>query len=85
MIKHWKRFLLIAVIYTVFMGHIRLLVEIAPYTDIIPIVMWYDYLPREFWYVNLIVLGLILLYFGIKLIIRRICSTDLKPIEEKPA
>ena len=84
-IKHWKRFLLIAVIYAVFIGHIRLLVEIAPYTDIIPIGMWYDYLPKSFRYVNLIVLGLILLYFGIKLIIRRIYSTDVKPIEEKPA
>lgn len=84
-IKHWKRLLLVAAIYVLFILHLRLITVIAsPFPEVVRISMWYDYLPREFWYVNLIVLGLILLHFGIKLIIRRIYSTDVKPIEEKP-
>ncbi len=82
-IKHWKRLLLITVIYAIFIGYIRFIVEIARFAHFIPIDMWYDYLPKQFWYVNLIFLGMILLYFGIKLVRKTIISANAKKARER--
>lgn len=60
-IKLWRRLGFIFVGYFCFISLIRLLLVI------VGIDMWYDYLSRRFWYINLISLGLILLTVGIKI------------------
>ncbi len=82
-IKYWKRFILIAVSYLCFLALIRLLVYLLGLPELPLIGWWYDYLNSAFWYINLIVLGLTILYFVVRLIRVRIFPTEAKSIEEK--
>ena len=69
-IKHWKRIVFILVFYICFIALFRFI------GYIVRLGMWYDSLSPRFWYINLVVLGLLLLNFGIRVIKKRIFSID---------
>ncbi len=78
-IKHWKRLIFIAVIYFCFVSLIRILC--LPGLKLVG--MWYDSLSKQYWYINLIALGLIVLHFLIKVIRRRFFSIEKLLLENK--
>lgn len=71
-IKHWKRILVMLLIFACFVCFIRFLC--IPEFGLTG--MWYDSLPRKYWYVNLIALGLIVLHFIVKVVRKRFISNE---------
>ncbi len=65
-VKHWKRFLLIFFIYICFISLIRFLVFVLSLPEKPRIGWWFDYLNQNFWYINLVLLGITLLTIGFK-------------------
>lgn len=71
-IKHWKRLLYIVIIFACFVSFIRFL----SWGKLGLVGMWYDSLPGEYGYLNLVALGLIILHFAIKEIRKRFLSNE---------
>ena len=78
-IKHWKRLIFIVLIYSCFVSLIRILC--IPELRIVG--MWYDSLPKRYWYLNLVALGLLALNFVVRGVRKRFISLEKVSMQDK--